>query len=70
MPSKRHGAQTRKQWLRMRLVLARDKAGAFDVERLLRRVSIELLPPDWWRESIANTMAQAERDDDIEIDIE
>jgi hypothetical protein len=39
MPSKRHGYMTRKEWLRMRLELARDKAGAFDVERLLRFVA-------------------------------
>lgn len=36
MPSKRHGYLTRKEWLAQRLEDARDRAGAFDVERLLR----------------------------------
>lgn len=36
MPSKRHGYLTRKEWLAQRLEDARDCAGAFDVERLLR----------------------------------
>lgn len=39
MPSKRHGYLTRKQWLAERLEDARDRAGAFDVERLLRATS-------------------------------
>jgi hypothetical protein len=36
MPSKRHGYLTRKEWLRQRLEDARDRTGAFDIERLLR----------------------------------
>lgn len=36
MPSKRHGYLTRKEWLADRLNNQRDRAGAFDIERLLR----------------------------------
>jgi hypothetical protein len=36
MPSKRHGYLTRKEWLAQRLEDARNRAGAFDVARLLR----------------------------------
>lgn len=59
MPSKRHGAQTRKQWLRMRLELARDRTGAFDVERLLRATRFYYNEFDY-KPSPADTNKQAE----------
>jgi hypothetical protein len=48
MPSKRHGYLTRKEWLAERLEDARDRAGAFDVARLLSsivRVEVGPLQP-------------------------
>lgn len=39
MPSKRHGYLTRKEWLSLRLQDQRDRAGAFDVERMLRSLA-------------------------------